>query len=241
MSRITTLADERRDDLTIGGQQAGVGLGAVVPDGGVKLRQSVIGHHREHVMFDVVVHVPIKEARHRVHHHGPAVQAVVEHVLVEACMLGRAEHELQPRAVEGRQPHQHGGQDAVRDGASHDHQSEHHQEHARGAEHLFVLHRGDEGLFFSRQPAGGVKEEVLESRDAGLDGEEVQHPTEQIRRTVHGDLGVEAYDDRVGMMPRMTPAPNGGFAQHHEGRDIVDGVVHPARLERRAMAAFVPA
>ena len=46
-----------------------------------------------------------------------------------------------------------------------------------------------------------MKQKMPEGRDAALDGEEVQQPAEHIRRTVHGDLGVETHDDRVGVMP----------------------------------------
>src|SRR5438067_7312251 len=41
---------------------------------------------------------------------------------------------------------------------------------------------------------------------------------------------------RVGVMSAVAPAPDGGPAQHHEGRDLVEGVGHPAALERRAVA-----
>ena len=46
---------------------------------------------------------------------------------------------------------------------------------------------------------------------------------------------------RVGVVARMAPAPGRRLAQHHEGGDLVDRVVHPARLEGGAVAAFVPA
>jgi hypothetical protein len=43
------------------------------------------------------------------------------------------------------------------------------------------------------------------------------------------------------VMPRMAPAPHRGFAHDHEAGNVIDGVVHPARLERRAMPALMPA
>ena len=66
--------------------------------------------------------------------------------------------------------------------------------------------RSISGMKVSSSPVSrpvGVEQEVLESRDAGLDREEVQHPPEEIRRTMHRDLGIEAHDDRVGVVPRV--------------------------------------
>ena len=48
-------------------------------------------------------------------------------------------------------------------------------------------------------------------------------------------------DDRVGMMASVTPAPGGGFAQHHERSQFVEGVIHPVGFESRAMTGFMPA
>ena len=39
----------------------------------------------------------------------------------------------------------------------------------------------------------------------------------------------------------VMPAPRRRFAQHEEGGDLVERIVHPARLEGGAVAAFVPA
>src|SRR6185437_16128210 len=52
---------------------------------------------------------------------------------------------------------------------------------------------------------------------------------------------VAADDDGVGVVARMAPAPDSRFAHDHETGDLVDRVVHPARLEGGAVAAFVPA
>ena len=63
----------------------------------------------------------------------------------------------------------------------------------------------------------------------------------QIRRAHHGDFRIAADDDGVGVVPRVAPAPGHRVAHNHEAGKLVDGVVHPLRLERRAVAAFVPA
>jgi hypothetical protein len=78
-------------------------------------RQRVVGHHREHVMFDVVVHVPVDPAAERVHQDSAGVQAVVEHVLGQPAMLQKARHDHVPRAVDARPADQHQGQKRPRD------------------------------------------------------------------------------------------------------------------------------
>src|SRR5262249_1332723 len=43
------------------------------------------------------------------------------------------------------------------------------------------------------------------------------------------------------VVARVAPAPDRRFAQYHETGQLIDRVVHPARAERGAMAAFMPA
>src|ERR1043166_9496031 len=42
-------------------------------------------------------------------------------------------------------------------------------------------------------------------------------------------------------MAGMAPAPLHRIAHQHERSDVIDDDAHPARAERRAMAAFMPA
>src|SRR6185312_4895807 len=76
---------------------------------------------------------------------------------------------------------------------------------------------------------------------AALEGEEVEEDAEKVWRPRHRDLRVAADDDGVGVMAGMAPAPHRRLAQHHEAGDLIDEVVHPARAEGGAMAAFMPA
>ena len=46
---------------------------------------------------------------------------------------------------------------------------------------------------------------------------------------------------RVAVMAHVAPAPHDRFATDHERCDLVDRVVHPVGLERRAVPTFVPA
>ena len=106
---------------------------------------------------------------------------------------------------------------------------------------LVLLHLGDEALLVGREAAERVahqrRQRIAEIEDAG----EGECRAQQVRRTHHGDLGVAADDDRVGVVAGMAPAPGHRIAHQHEAGDLVDDVVHPARAEGGAMAAFVPA
>ncbi len=85
--------------------------GAVVPDRLVHAGQGVVGDHREHVVFDVVVHVPVDEPHRRRQQDGAAVQAVVEDVFGKARVLGQADDEQEPHAIGAGQADEHRRQD----------------------------------------------------------------------------------------------------------------------------------
>src|SRR5688572_9260162 len=55
------LTQERRDDLTISRDDARVGGRAEWLHLHMQCGERMIGHHREHVMLDMVVHVPVEE------------------------------------------------------------------------------------------------------------------------------------------------------------------------------------
>ena len=52
---------------------------------------------------------------------------------------------------------------------------------------------------------------------------------------------IAANNDRVGMVAHMAPLPSHGVTDHAEAGDLINDAVHPASLERGAVAAFVPA
>ena len=62
-------------------QDARVGFRHVSLHHFMQARQVVVGHEREHVMLDVVVHVPIEVAVDHVHVHRAAVDPVIKYVL----------------------------------------------------------------------------------------------------------------------------------------------------------------
>jgi hypothetical protein len=85
-----------------------------------------------------------------------------------------------------------------------------------------------------------VQKDLPDGQQPRLQRKNVEQDAQNIRRARHGDLRVTADNDGVGMVARMAPTPRRRLAQHHEASDVIDGVVHPARPERRAVAVFVP-
>jgi hypothetical protein len=73
----------------------------------VQLRQPVVRDHREHVVLDVVVHVPVQEPVDHAHLHRAGVQPVVEHVLAHAGVLGEPVDLEHVPAVQSRAADQH--------------------------------------------------------------------------------------------------------------------------------------
>lgn len=62
--------------------------------------QRVVRHHREHVVLDMVVHIPVQPAHHRVHINGAAVQPVVKHVFGQPAVLQKSGHDHMPATVD---------------------------------------------------------------------------------------------------------------------------------------------
>ena len=73
-------------------------------DPGVQLRQAVIGHHGKHMMFDMIVHVPVNKPADPVHIYGAAVKSVIGHVVGQPAVLQQARHHMVPRPIQPGQP-----------------------------------------------------------------------------------------------------------------------------------------
>ena len=58
----------------------------------VEAGQGLRRHHRKDVVFDVVVHIPVKEAQDRAEVDCPSCQAVVLDVVTQARVLGHRAH-----------------------------------------------------------------------------------------------------------------------------------------------------
>jgi hypothetical protein len=239
VGRFADLTDQGRDDLGIGGDQAVAGGRALILDHRVDLRQPVVGHHREHVVFDVVVHVEVQEPEHRVEINGARVQAVVVDVLVHRRMLGQVEQLAQDAAVEARAHDIHQRQDRVQPEAAADDGCDDQQIHAAGPDHRAAFGLGDEVLAVLGQVARRVAEQALELVVAVPEEEDVRREAQKEGRARRDDFRILADDEGVGVVPRMAPAVVMRLAQSHEGAEPVEDLVDPAGPERRAVTELV--
>ena len=103
------------------------------------------------------------------------------------------------------------------------------------------LHFRNEGRLLFTKPPRGVAQHALDRSPGLRNGEKHGDDLENHHRAHHGNFRIAAHNDGVGVMARVAPAPHRGFAHDHKARNVINGVVHPARLERRAVAAFMPA
>lgn len=106
------LPDDGGDDFSPAGKEGGVWRRTIVFDELMKPWQSMIGNQREHVVFDVVVHVPVEETIDDVGVEGPAVESVIEDVLGHAGVLGESVDKHEPRSKKMREADEHQGEDA---------------------------------------------------------------------------------------------------------------------------------
>ena len=86
-SWVLRLADQGGDDLAVRLDQPVIRRRAVGLHQLVQLAQGMIGHHGEHVVFDVVAHVPVKIPIDGVQVDRAGVQAVIQHILCQTGML----------------------------------------------------------------------------------------------------------------------------------------------------------
>ena len=193
-------------------------------------------------MLDVVVHVPIEEPEDRVHVDGARIEPVVEDVLGETEMLGAAEIELKPGAVERRKADQHRRQDRAEINAGDDDQRIDRQIDARGSINLRRARSRARRSFPPRVSRPAACRNSFAEEDHGvLERKDVEKERQNVRRARRDDLRIAADDHRVGVVAGMAPAPDLRLAQDHEAGDLVDRVVHPFGLEGGAVAALVPA
>ena len=85
------------------GHQAGRAVRKVGLNLLMQLAEVVARHRGVHVVFRVVVHLPVQEAEERIQQDGPAAKPVIRHLILEPGVLGVVAQPLQPAAVERRQ------------------------------------------------------------------------------------------------------------------------------------------
>src|SRR5579863_5576551 len=92
------LAENGGDDLAPRAQKTTIGGGTVILNELVQFGQRMVRHQGEHVMFDVIIHVPVKVPVQRIHVDGSGVETMVENVLGQAGVLREAVCNQKPRA-----------------------------------------------------------------------------------------------------------------------------------------------
>ena len=103
---VLDLAEHGGKNLAPGGGNRRIGRRTIILDQLMQTRQRMVGHQWEHVMFDVIVHVPVDEPADRVHMDRAAVEPVIENVFRETGVLGGVVDNHQPGAEKVRQDDQ---------------------------------------------------------------------------------------------------------------------------------------
>src|SRR5260370_2608110 len=70
----------------------------------MQLWQCEVRNGGEHMMFDVVIHVHVQKAIHKVHVNGSCALAMVIFVLRQTSVLGECTQLIQPASIEARRP-----------------------------------------------------------------------------------------------------------------------------------------
>ena len=109
-------------DLAPGGKNRGIGRRTVGFDDRMQLGQRMIRHEREHVVLEMVIHVPVDEAADRVHVNRAAVEAMVQDILSQPGVLRGVVDDHQPCAEKLRQDKQEDGNPALPENGRGDHQ-----------------------------------------------------------------------------------------------------------------------
>ena len=71
----------------------------------VQLAEIVAGDGGIHMMFDVVIHVPVQKAQKRVENDGARIQAIIADIIRESRVLGFVTQELQCTAIKRGESH----------------------------------------------------------------------------------------------------------------------------------------
>ena len=216
ISGVLDLLAQRRNDFAPRVRNTRIGRGAVVLYRGVESGQRMIGNQREHVVLNVVVHVPVEIAVDQIHVYRPAVETVVEHILCQAGMLRHAVDGHEPSAEYICEPDEHQRENAALINRKSDDGGVDEEIDARPEIDLGELRLGNEGFFRGGHAADAVHEHGLEIFRVSANakkGEDDCFPTWRAR---HGDFRIAADDDGVAVMTVVAPAPDCGLAHDHE-------------------------
>ncbi len=73
----------------------------------MKSRECVVWNHRKHVVFHVIVHVPVEKTKDGVHVNSARVMAMIKDIFSQASMLGQTKDDVEPGSVHAGQADQH--------------------------------------------------------------------------------------------------------------------------------------
>ena len=79
----------------------------------MQLLERMVRNQREHVVLDVVIHVPVKVSVDAIHVDRSTIQPMVEDILRHPCVLGESIDQAEPGAKEIGKAHKKQRQNAV--------------------------------------------------------------------------------------------------------------------------------
>ena len=132
----------------------------------------MVGDEREHVVFDMVVHVPVKKPVHKMSSESPAVEPVIEDILSKPGVLSEPVDQHQPGAEEMRQADVEEGKEASGEERNRNYRNIDPEMNPGGQKNPAIFGLGNEGLFGFPESPCGVKEEAAEVIGVGLQCEE---------------------------------------------------------------------
>ena len=104
---IVVLFLDYREDLAPNGPQAGFERWEIVCDQAMKFRKIVERNCGVHVVFDMVVHLPIEKLGEPVHFECPRIESEVSYIVHQSDMLRRGAEKSNRTAVRAGECHQH--------------------------------------------------------------------------------------------------------------------------------------
>ena len=249
-------ARRRRRGLSVGAERRGpspstpaTGLGAGREVGRAKALDRLgkawngtignIRHHREHVVFEVIVGIPREEGQDRVQQHGAGIEPMVANVVGQAGVLGDRIEDDDPGAKYAREEDEQDRQPALGGDRNHGHRGVTAEKPARVAHYLRVLALRHEMPGHLRPAAeGGLDHAAHVDADVPQTQELAGQPR-QIGGPWHLDFGIGAGGLGVGVVEAVRPTVEDRLPDRQEAGGPIDGLVEPSIAEWGAVATLV--
>ena len=142
IGRIGFLDPLNRGNLPPGGHQPSGARRQVRLDETMEFAQFVARDGGVHMVFSVVIHLPIKEPDNRVQGKSPAGAAEIRDVVLQSNMLGVVAKEEEPATIEGRKRNQYRDQPVPGVDRNRDDQPVTDEQDPRPADRPTAIHRG---------------------------------------------------------------------------------------------------